>query len=97
MDALGERQDADGYVGIVDDDGIRIVADGFVGTNEIRFDEAEEWLYVVESNARRISRLRIDDDGRGSMRVRSTGRRGPRRASPTASHSTRRATSGSRS
>lgn len=51
----------DGYVGIVDDDGIRIVADGFVGTNEIRFDEAEEWLYVVESNARRISRLRIGE------------------------------------
>ena len=51
----------DGYVGVVDEAGIRIVADGFVGTNEIRFDEAEEWLYVVESNARRISRLRIGD------------------------------------
>lgn len=53
----------DGYVGLVDGDGIRLVADGFVGTNEIRFDEAEEWLYVVESNARRISRIRVDDDG----------------------------------
>ena len=38
----------DGYVGLIDEDGLaRIVADGFVGTNEIRFDEAEEWLYVV--------------------------------------------------
>jgi sugar lactone lactonase YvrE len=54
---------ADGYVGLIDEAGIRIVADGFVGTNEIRFDEDEEWLYVVESNARRISRLRAHDDG----------------------------------
>ena len=54
---------ADGYVGLVDENGVRVVADGFVGTNEIRFDEQEEWLYVVESNARRISRVRVDDDG----------------------------------
>ncbi len=53
---------ADGYVGLIDECGIRIVADGFVGTNEIRFDAAEEWLYVVETNARRVSRLRIDGD-----------------------------------
>jgi sugar lactone lactonase YvrE len=53
----------DGYVGLIDEHGIRIVADGFVGTNEIRFDEREEWLYVVESNARRISRLRARPDG----------------------------------
>ncbi|MBS99830.1 MAG: gluconolactonase [Oceanospirillaceae bacterium] len=59
---------ADGYVGVIDDKGIRIVADGFVGTNEIRFDAAEEWLYVVETNARRISRLRID--GAGEVRAR---------------------------
>ena len=54
---------ADGYVGLIDEKGIRIVADGFVGTNEIRFDADEEWLYVVETNARRISRLRVHDDG----------------------------------
>jgi gluconolactonase len=54
---------ADGYVGLIDDRGIRIVADGFVGTNEIRFDAGEEWLYVVESNARHISRLRVHADG----------------------------------
>jgi sugar lactone lactonase YvrE len=53
----------DGYVGLIDERGIRIVADGFVGTNEIRFDAKEEWLYVVESNARRISRLRAHSDG----------------------------------
>ncbi|HSV46994.1 MAG TPA: SMP-30/gluconolactonase/LRE family protein [Ramlibacter sp.] len=54
---------ADGYVGLIDEHGIRIVADGFVGTNEIRLDAKEEWLYVVETNARRISRLRVADDG----------------------------------
>jgi gluconolactonase len=53
----------DGYVGLIDERGIRIVAEGFVGTNEIRFDADEEWLYVVESNARRISRLRVGPDG----------------------------------
>ena len=54
---------ADGYVGLIDEHGIRIVAEGFIGTNEIRFDAREEWLYVVESNARHISRLRVRADG----------------------------------
>lgn len=59
---------ADGYVGLIDGDGIRIVADGFVGTNEIRLDAKEEWLYVVETNARRISRLRVAENGSLSQR-----------------------------
>ena len=54
---------ADGYVALIDERGIRIAADGFVGTNEIRMDANEQWLYVVESNARRISRLRVRSDG----------------------------------
>jgi sugar lactone lactonase YvrE len=58
----------DGYVALIDDAGIRIVAEGFVGTNEIRFDADERWLYVVESNARRISRLRAAPDGSLSER-----------------------------
>jgi len=53
----------DGYIALIDERGARIVADGFEGTNEVRMDAAEEWLYVVESNARRISRLRVQDDG----------------------------------
>jgi gluconolactonase len=53
----------DGYIALLDERGARIVADGFIGTNEIRFDAAEEWLYVVESNARHISRLRVAADG----------------------------------
>ncbi|MGI4855580.1 MAG: SMP-30/gluconolactonase/LRE family protein [Janthinobacterium lividum] len=54
---------ADGYVGLIDEKGIRIVADGFVGTNEIRLDADEAWLYVVETNARRISRLQVGENG----------------------------------
>jgi sugar lactone lactonase YvrE len=53
----------DGYIIVIDERGARIAADGFIGTNEIRFDSAEQWLYVVESNARHISRLRVAADG----------------------------------
>ena len=59
---------ADGYVAVLDEHGIRIVADGFRFTNEIRFDAAEEWLYVVETTGRRITRLRIDDAGQAIHR-----------------------------
>lgn len=65
--SINERT-ADGYIGLIDEDGIRIVADGFVGTNEIRLDAKEEWIYVAETNARRISRLRVGDDGTLSQR-----------------------------
>ncbi|MBS0452701.1 MAG: SMP-30/gluconolactonase/LRE family protein [Proteobacteria bacterium] len=61
-DSINARA-TDGYIAVVDDKGPRIVADGFEGTNEVRMDAAEEWLYVVESNARRISRLRVQPDG----------------------------------
>ncbi len=54
---------SDGYVALIDEMGMRIVADGFCGTNEIRLDPKEEWLYVVESTAWRISRLRVQSDG----------------------------------
>ncbi|MEX2480970.1 MAG: SMP-30/gluconolactonase/LRE family protein [Gammaproteobacteria bacterium] len=54
---------ADGYIALVDERGIRIVADGFAFTNEIRFDAKEEWLYVVETTAQRITRLRVQADG----------------------------------
>jgi gluconolactonase len=61
--SINERA-PDGYVALLDRAGVRIVADGFVGTNECRMDANEDWMYVVESNARRISRLRVHDDGR---------------------------------
>ena len=53
----------DGYVALVDEKGIRIVAEGFHFTNEIRFDRNEEWLYVVETCGKCVSRLRVLPDG----------------------------------
>jgi len=53
----------DGFVALVDDQGIRIVADGFHFTNEIRLDEKEEWMYVVETCGRHVTRLRVQPDG----------------------------------
>ena len=54
---------ADGYIVLLDEKGPRIVADGFHFTNEIRFDATETWLYVAETTAKRISRLRVRPDG----------------------------------
>lgn len=54
---------ADGYLARYDNGVLRIVADGFRFTNEIRFDAKEEWLYVVETTGGCITRLRIDGDG----------------------------------
>lgn len=54
---------ADGSIILLDERGARTVADGFHFTNEIRFDEKEEWLYVAETNAKRVTRLRVMSDG----------------------------------
>lgn len=54
---------ADGSIVLIDEKGPRIVADGFHFTNEIRLDDCEEWLYVAETTAKRITRLRVLDDG----------------------------------
>jgi gluconolactonase len=54
---------ADGYICLYDEKGLRIVADGFSFTNEIRFDAKEEWLYVAETMAKRVTRLRVQPDG----------------------------------
>ncbi|MDP6587919.1 MAG: SMP-30/gluconolactonase/LRE family protein [Alphaproteobacteria bacterium] len=53
----------DGYVALVERGTIRIVADGFTFTNEVRLDAREEFLYVVETTGKRISRLRVEEDG----------------------------------
>lgn len=53
----------DGYIALIDERGVRVVAEGLEGTNEVRMDANEEWLYVVESNARRISRFKVAEDG----------------------------------
>jgi gluconolactonase len=54
---------ADGYIARFENGTFRIVADGFHFTNEIRFDAAEEFLYVAETTGGRITRLRVDDKG----------------------------------
>lgn len=54
---------ADGYLARYDNGRCTIVADGFRFTNEIRFDEKEEYLYVVETTGGCITRLRIDERG----------------------------------
>src|SRR5579872_3958868 len=59
---------ADGYIARYEDGAFRIVADGFHFTNEIRFDEREEYLYVVETTGGCISRLRVDAGGNLSGR-----------------------------
>jgi sugar lactone lactonase YvrE len=53
----------DGFVALYDQGRLRIVADGFAFTNEIRFDANEEWLYAVETCGPRITRLRAAADG----------------------------------
>ena len=54
---------ADGYIARFENGRVKIVADGFRFTNEIRFDANEEYLYVVETTGGCITRLRIDDAG----------------------------------
>lgn len=58
-----ETMSRDGYIALVDDKDARIVADGLCGTNELRFDPTEEFLYVAETTARRISRFAVRADG----------------------------------
>ncbi len=53
----------DGYVALVDKRGIRIVAEGFYFTNEIRFDANEEWLYIVETTGPHVTRMKVAPDG----------------------------------
>jgi len=59
---------ADGYIALLDDKGLRVVADGFAFTNEIRFDANEDYLYVAETTANRVSRLKVGADGSLSER-----------------------------
>ena len=54
---------ADGYIALVDDNGIRIVADGFAFTNEVRLDATEEYIYIVETTGQCVSRMKVSVDG----------------------------------
>jgi sugar lactone lactonase YvrE len=59
---------ADGYIARYEDGAFRTVADGFRFTNEIRFDAAERFLYVVETTGGCVSRLRVNENGSLSNR-----------------------------
>lgn len=59
----------DGFVALVDKKGLRIVADGFRFTNEIRFDAKEEWLYIVETTGPHITRMRLDESDPNNIRL----------------------------
>lgn len=52
----------DGYIAVVDEKGIRVVADGFCFTNEIRLDAREQWLYIAETTGPHITRMRVGAD-----------------------------------
>jgi sugar lactone lactonase YvrE len=54
---------SDGYIALVDEKGLRIVADGFSFTNEIRLDADEEYMYIVETTGQCISRMKVGQDG----------------------------------
>jgi gluconolactonase len=53
----------DGYICRYIDGTLRIVAEGFHFTNEVRMDAKGEYLYVAETTGGCISRLRVDEDG----------------------------------
>lgn len=53
----------DGYIAVYERGALRIAADGFHFTNEIRFDATKEYLYVAETTGGCISRLRVADKG----------------------------------
>lgn len=61
---------ADGLIVLVDQGRARVVAEGFAFTNEVRMDAREEWLYVVETAGKCITRLRVAPDGSLSGRER---------------------------
>jgi gluconolactonase len=62
MEAASRRVE-DGSILLVDGDSVRTVATGIAFTNEVRLDAKEEWLYVVETTGRKITRFKVADDG----------------------------------
>lgn len=55
----------DGYIAVVDEHGLRVVAEGFYFTNEVRLDAREEWLYIVETTGPHITRMRLQESASG--------------------------------
>lgn len=59
----------DGYVAVVERGRLRVVADGFHFTNEIRLDAREEWLYIAETTGPHITRMRLDESNLQEVRL----------------------------
>ena len=55
----------DGFIAVLEGGNLRVVADGFYFTNEIRLDANEEWLYIVETTGPHITRMRLREGARG--------------------------------
>ncbi len=67
--AAGSRV-RDGYIAVVEPGrDIRIVADGFHFTNEIRLDAREEWMYIVETTGPHITRMRLDETAADGVKL----------------------------
>lgn len=58
----------DGYVLLIDENGVRRVADGLLFTNEVRADPEGKCLYVAETTAGHITRYTINADSSLSNR-----------------------------
>lgn len=69
---------ADGYLAVADARGLRVVAEGFRFTNEIRFDAREEWLYIVETTGPHITRMRLTEKPGGDVALTDREVFGPR-------------------
>ncbi|MBN9409932.1 MAG: SMP-30/gluconolactonase/LRE family protein [Burkholderiales bacterium] len=67
--AAAARRVQDGYIAVVDPHGIRVVADGFHFTNEVRLDAKEEWLYIVETTGPHVTRMRLDESQPGGVQL----------------------------
>lgn len=67
--AAAANRVCDGYIAVVEGSRLRIVADGFHFTNEVRLDAKEEWLYIVETTGPCISRMRLDESISGEVRL----------------------------
>lgn len=62
--SLGYRNDnADGFIALADEKGVRIVADNLGYTNEVAIHPGGRWLYVNETFTRRLSRFPLHSNG----------------------------------
>lgn len=61
---LAYRPDvANGFVAMIDKGRLQVVVDNLAYTNEVRADYEGGWLYIAETMARRVRRIRLDERG----------------------------------